>query len=754
MRELFKLALIGPNRRSDRTVIEQLFELEEDEITALSTSLGELHQAIRSHLRMLGSAIDETFFPAHAIPGEPANAFAWMYAVTAISLQRSAGHDVSLIVVPERDNPAQSHAVFEHEEVEVGGYAGELALCVLTELCPDLDWRPEVLDPAMPLKELHTGFMKFAIPKVLPAATQAIVNATARLDVPCIKLERAPYGGVQGGFRIRQNSMLMLGHGRYRHLVDGTLCIDKSQSLLPIVKNPHALRGRVSGLLSDSARQADPAWGQHTLFVADHRPIGTAPAAEPHPSIFNTAVQASRLLGAGLLSMTVQTPDISQRLEDAGGIVTNVNPAPQLDDLLPRGSAILGAVAEAFVRWMFPEGSTSRIPVVAVTGTNGKTTTSRMIGHIMQTAGNNTALRCSDGSYFNGREIDLSDAPEVDPYFMQFESPKVDVAVQESHFGMILRTGFPYLKSSVAVCTNVTTDHIGRLGVETVEQMAEVKRAVLERAGDAVVLNADDEHCRAMIPHLGAGKICLVTTVASASDLRDLAEGELCLCVLEEIDGRGWIVLHDDGRKPFVAVDEIPATFGGTAICNVYNAMQAIAACHVLGVDFENMRRALGTFRMEMDMAMGRFNIYDGHPFTVVLDFAHNADGIRRIGEFLDEQGVQGRKIMLIAAAGERSDIDIREKGRAAAEYFDHFVVRSYPDPRGRGREEIVGYMSGFLMDAGVSESAITGVPDPDEGTRAILEMAREGDWLVMNWGNGEAERMWEAITSFRPELG
>jgi UDP-N-acetylmuramyl tripeptide synthase len=753
MRELFKLTLLGPNRRSDRTVIEHCLELADEELQALENAREKLPGRIRRGLQAVGALFEDALFPASGMPGAPAGALAWSYAATALALQRSTGHDVLWHMLPRCENPARAWAVFEHEVAEVGEYAGELALVLLGREVPGLAWQSGNVDPGRPFEELYAKFSAFARDRVLPGDTKAIAEAAARLRIPCTKLEREPYRGLDGDFRIRRNSMLMFGHCRHQRIVDGTLCINQARQLLPLTENPAALMGRLADMPFERAQPGATDGERHMLVVANHAVVACVPEAPVHPATQTLAAQISRRLGAGLVSVTVESRDMSRPLGQAGGAVVAVDPAPRLDEFLAVDSPQMRAAAEGFVRWLFPDGSPARIPVIAVTGTNGKTTTSRMIAHITRDAGRNTALRCSDGSYFNGEPLDLGEPGAVDPFYVPFESRETEVAVQETHFGRIVRLGFPYLESSVAVCTNVTTDHIGRLGVETVEQMAEVKRAVLERARDGVVLNADDPHCRAMLPHLHARKTCLVSTQSSVDELRSLITGSCCLCVPETIAGREWLVLHDGEARPVAPLDEIPATFDGAAVCNVYNAMQAVCACHVLGVDTPSMARALGTFRMAMDMALGRFNIYDGHPFTVVLDFAHNADGIHRIGEFLDAQDVEGRKLMLIAASGERGEIDIREKGRAAAEVFDHFVVRSYPDPRGREREEIVDYMSRFLREAGVPEEAITGVPDPDEGTRAILRMARPGDWLVMTWGNGEAERMWAAITDFESEI-
>ncbi|NNM01142.1 MAG: hypothetical protein HKO62_10360, partial [Gammaproteobacteria bacterium] len=365
-----------------------------------------------------------------------------------------------------------------------------------------------------------------------------------------------------------------------------------------------------------------------------------------------------------------------------------------------------------------------------------------------------TSLKCSDGLYIDNELLTFDGPNRPDVYYLPFERPDVDAVVQEMHFGRIARQGFPWLFCDVGICTNVTTDHIGRLGADDLDGMAGFKRAVVERARTAAVLNFDDQRCRAMIPHLSAKQAWLISDSRSIDELRAETGNDHAYVVTETVDGKEAIVVYAQTRQVLMALEDIPATFDGTARFNVRNAMQAACAGLALGVEAAAIREALGSFRTDMDMGLGRMNIFNGHPFTVILDFAHNADGIRQVGEFLDRQDIKGRKIMLMAAAGERQEVDIREKGRAAVEYFDHFVVRSYQDKRGRERSESVEYMARFILEAGADESQLTRVPDPDEGILETLRIARPGDWLVMNWGNGEAQHMWNMITSFDPEAG
>lgn len=753
MKTCFSLSPIGPNRRSDKTLIEKLYRFEEQELNGFLSSQTDIRTRVHAQIQKLASALQ---LPQGELAGETAaQKMVMLFCETSILLQQSAGHDVSAWALLDRDQALEAHCWFEHEEVDVGSYAGELAWCLIAGLWPNLSWKPFVLDATQPFDQLYTEFSKFANERRLPADTAALVAAAIRADIPVVKMEREPYQGIQGDFRIRPNSMLMLGHGRHKHLVDGTLCVDRTPHLVNLRSNPMALITRLlpqfpRGLM---ARQANDSEQKLNILVANHQVISIQPEVELLPATRTWLEQLSKQLNVGLLSVGLGIAKPEMALNVQGGSLTRLDTAPDLSGLASESPELLQQAAEAYMHWLFKPGTPSRIPTLAVTGTNGKTTTSRMTDQIMQRAGHRTSLKCSDGLYVNNTRMNFDGPDRPDVYYQPFELEEVDLAVQEVHFGRILRAGFPWHWCNVAICTNVTTDHIGRLGVENLDDMAEVKGAVIQRARDAAVLNADDAYSANMTGLVSAGETWLVSREQNVEELRSRFGAEHKYCVVEARDGQDWIVLYSDRQMPVLPVNDIPATFKGTALFNISNALLATAAGFALGATVDDIRQGLIGFRTDMSMGLGRMNIYDGHPFKVILDFAHNADGIRQVGEFLNRQAINGRKIMLIAAAGEREDVDIIEKGKAAAEYFDHFVVRSYPDPRGRERQDSVDHMTRFLLEAGVSESQITGVADPDEGTLAILKEGRPGDWLVLNWGNGEAEKMWKMITTFEPEL-
>jgi len=218
--------------------------------------------------------------------------------------------------------------------------------------------------------------------------------------------------------------------------------------------------------------------------------------------------------------------------------------------------------------------------------------------------------------------------------------------------------------------------------IESVEEMAVIKRSLLERASSGAVLFADDTHCMAMPEYMKADKICLVSLQSPVGQLSEPARQKLtCFCVLEDIEDKQWIVLYDkQHRLPVLPVFDIPATFDGIARFNVSNAMHAIAASYLAGTNIENIAHAMSHFRTEPDSTPGRLNIFDDLPFRVIVDYAHNADGFRKLSEFIDTQPVSGRKILMLRVDSEHRDVDLKVMMSELAGHFDHYICSDIRD--------------------------------------------------------------------------
>ena len=333
-------------------------------------------------------------------------------------------------------------------------------------------------------------------------------------------------------------------------------------------------------------------------------------SGQAHASLAGLAVDTARRLNAGVLVMSVVIRDISKPLEAGNGAVINVDLAPWLDRFLPAESPWLKRMAERFLAWLIPPGQSVRVPTIAVTGTNGKTTTCRMLAHIVRSIGRNTGLACTEGVYINDDHIYQEDIAILDGHYKVFESPLPDVAILEHHHAGLVNAGVASRFFDVVVCCNVTADHLGHYGINNVAQMAEVKRSLPERGRDAVVLNADDPFCMEMIPHLDCKRLCLVSIRQQVETLLNLSDLPHSVCCVETVEQQEWIVFYQhQQRRPLVPVAGIPATFDGKASFNTLNAMHAISAAILSGMDIDSAVEAMTAFSMSVETTPGRLNV-------------------------------------------------------------------------------------------------------------------------------------------------
>jgi len=410
---------------------------------------------------------------------------------------------------------------------------------------------------------------------------------------------------------------------------------------------------------------------------------------------------------------------------------------------LPEHTAF-DAAADTLLDKLFPEPLPLRIPVIAITGTNGKTTTTRMINRIMLAAGRKPGMTCTDGLFLNGVMQEKGDAASRVGQMKVLISKAVDCAVLETHHRGILHDGFAFKWCDVAVCLNVTEDHIGQGNIDTVGQMAELKRALPERAREAVVLFADDEHTLAMLERMGSRQKCLVSMQSSREQLQ-AGHGHIMTscCVLEEVDGLDCMVIYDgEKRLPVMAVSDIPATYGGLADFMVSNAMHAAAASYLSGVGVEVIRQALGGFEANYENTPGRLNIFDDLPFRVLMDFAHNPDGMRHVCRFVDRQKPAGRKLVAFAGTVNRSDESLRHMGHTIAGHFDFYFCKEHLRADGTQPRLVARILQQGLLDMGIDESRTAITTYGREAIFGIFDACRPGDLLTMLLGHVEKHQL------------
>lgn len=518
-------------------------------------------------------------------------------------------------------------------------------------------------------------------------------------------------------------------------------------SLDAAAKNMLAARGMTESSVPD---EGDEVFLQPTANLSTG---GTAVDVTDviHPDNRSMAERAILALGLDVGGVDFITTDITRSFREVGGGICECNAAPGFRMHVAPSEGEPRNVAGPVIDMLFPEGDPSRIPIAAITGTNGKTTTSRMLAHILKMDGRTVGQTSTDGVYIDGRLTVPGDMTGPVAAEMVLRDPAVDVAVMETARGGILRSGLGYSSANVSACLNIAADHLGLKGVDTLEDLAEVKRVVVEVARDAAVLNADDPHCLQMADHCTADKLCYVTMNRNHPLVREHIKAGGTALVLEQGINGNMITLYDENGHniPLLWAHLIPASLEGRALHNVQNAMFAAALAYHMHIDLDNIRQGLRTFDSTFFQSPGRLNVYDKHPFKVILDYAHNPAAVKMVCDVVDRYDIGGRKIGVLTMPGDRRDEDILEVAGIAAGHFDHYICRRDDNPRGRDPDEVPELLRKGLIDAGVPEDSIELSESEEAANIRALEMARGGD-LVLILAD-QVTRSWKQIIYFQP---
>jgi cyanophycin synthetase len=470
-----------------------------------------------------------------------------------------------------------------------------------------------------------------------------------------------------------------------------------------------------------------------------------------HPDNRDMAVRAVMAVGLDVGGVDFLTDDITRSYKEIGGAIVEVNAAPGFRMHVAPSEGTPRDVSGKVIEMLFPLGSEARIPIAAITGTNGKTTTSRMMGHIMKASGYTVGMTSTDGVYVDGKLSVKGDMTGPKSAQIVLRDPSVDFAVMETARGGLLRSGLGYQRADVSACLNVTSDHLGLGGVETEEDLAQVKRVVVEAATGTAVLNADDMHCLRMADFAQAECICYVTMNSDHALVKEHIRAGGRAVVLEKGMNGDMIAIYDnETHMPVLWSHLIPATMEGKALYNVQNAMFATAMAYSFNVDLDNIRHGLRTFDTSFFQAPGRTNVFDEHPFKVLLDYAHNPAAFRAITGLVDQLDVVGKRIMVISTSGNRRDEDLFEATEILAGHYDHYICKADDNRRGRGHDEVPKLLEQGFMKNGVDQSAITVIPSEAEAVDHALGMANEGD-LVVVFGD-DTVRCWKQIIYFKDE--
>jgi cyanophycin synthetase len=407
-----------------------------------------------------------------------------------------------------------------------------------------------------------------------------------------------------------------------------------------------------------------------------------------HPDVARQAIDAARVIGLDIAGIDMVALDISQPLHGQHGVVVEVNAGPGLRMHLQPSHGRPRPVGEAIVDMIFPNGENGRIPIVSVTGVNGKTTTTRLVAHILSCTGRHIGMTCTDGIYVDGRRIDTGDCSGPQSARAVLMNPRVDAAVFETARGGMLREGLGFDFCDVGVVTNIGEgDHLGIGDIDTIEKLARVKRIVVENVSPtgAAVLKADDPLVAAMAEH------CPGSIVFFAQD------GQFPLIVEHRAKGgrvafvRDHSVVLAEGASefPLLSLERIPLTYNGKIGFQIENVLAATAACWGLGLPCEQIRVGLESFTTQIDKIPGRFNLLEIKGATVIVDYGHNTSSLQAVLETM-QLFPHSRRIAIYSAAGDRRDIDLIRQAELLGDAFDKVVIYEDAYLRGRHPGEII----------------------------------------------------------------
>lgn len=446
-----------------------------------------------------------------------------------------------------------------------------------------------------------------------------------------------------------------------------------------------------------------------------------------HPENVFLCERISRVIGLDICGVDIMAENLTQPLKENGGCILEVNAAPGFRMHLAPSEGLPRNVASPVIDMLYPPGKPSRIPIIAVTGTNGKTTTTRLLAHIVKNNGYKVGFTTSDGIYIQNHMLEKGDTtgPLSAEYILK--DPTVEFAVLETARGGILRSGLGFSRCDIAVITNIQEDHLGLSDIHTLEDLARVKSTVVKsvKKDGWAILNAEDEQC----VKIGNELSCNVAYFSMDEEnqlIKKLCKEGKIVCVYEN----GFITVKKGEWKIRIErATHVPLTMGGKAKFMIANVLAATLAAYLQGFKTEDISLSLQTFIPSAAQTPGRMNIFDFKKFKVLIDFAHNASGYRGVEDYLSSV-VAHKKIGIIAGVGDRRDEDIKECARIAGRMFDHIIIRQEKHLRGRTEDEIIN-----LILEGISESGRTVtheiITKEVEAIKHAINSAEEGTFIT-----------------------
>ncbi|MBS1730971.1 MAG: cyanophycin synthetase [Bacteroidetes bacterium] len=451
---------------------------------------------------------------------------------------------------------------------------------------------------------------------------------------------------------------------------------------------------------------------------------------EVHPDNIFMCERIAKIVGLDICGIDIMAKDLRSPISENGGAVLEVNAAPGFRMHIEPAEGLPRNVAEPVIDMLFPNRSKGRIPIIAITGTNGKTTTTRLTAHICKTAGRKVGYTTSDGVYIQNQLLMKGDC--TGPLSAQFvlRDPTVDFAVLECARGGLLKSGLAFQNCDVSIITNVTADHIGLGGIDNLEQMARVKAVIAEttfKHGYAI-LNADDD----LVYNMHKDLECNVAYFSMDENNPRIKE---------HCTNGGYAAVYENGfvtilkgswKIRVMKVSEIPITFGGKALHNIMNTLPSILATYLFkDVAIDDIKTALATFVPSPTQTPGRLNLFDFKNFKFLVDFAHNPAGLELLCDFVSKMD-GSPKVGIISGTGDRRDEDIRELGRISGKYFEEIIIRQDKNLRGRTAEEIVNLLVEGINESKKSDIPITIIYNEKEAIMHAYHTAKPGSLVTI----------------------
>lgn len=446
-----------------------------------------------------------------------------------------------------------------------------------------------------------------------------------------------------------------------------------------------------------------------------------------HPENIQMAERISRIIGLDVCGIDIMAENLTQPLKESGGAILEVNAAPGFRMHLAPSEGLPRNVAAPVVDMLYPPGKEFRIPIIALTGTNGKTTTTRLLAHIVKNNGKRVGFTTSDGIYIHNTLLERGDT--TGPLSAEFilKDPTVEFAVLETARGGILRSGLGFGTCDIGVLTNIKEDHLGISDIHNLKDLTRVKRVVLDsvKKDGWCILNADDDYSMRIMNDLHS-KVALFSLDENNPHIKKFAKEGKVTCVYEE----GFVTIKKGEWKIRIErVKNIPITMDGKARFMIANVLAASLAAYVYGFEIPNIALALTTFIPSAQLTPGRLNVFNFKNFKVMIDFAHNPAGYEAIEDYL-KNVESNKKIGIISGVGDRRDSDIRECGKIAARMFDHIIIRNEKHLRGRTEDEINGLIIDGIYSSGNNVSYEI-IPKEIDALKHAMSLAEEGTFIT-----------------------